>query len=39
MADAPQDEQRPIDLSGAMYKHGLWNDGVYGAPSSVQAAL
>jgi hypothetical protein len=39
MADAPKDEQRPIDLSRALYKHGLWIDVVYGAPSCVQAAF
>jgi hypothetical protein len=39
MADAPKDEQRPIDLSGALHKHGLWIDVVYAAASCVAAAF
>jgi hypothetical protein len=39
MVDAPEDEQRPIDLSRAWYKHALWIDVVYGAPSCVAAAF
>ena len=39
MADGRKDKQRPIDLSRALCKHGLWIDVVYGAPSGVQAAF